>query len=259
MQAVRSLVFNVLAALWLFGLGLVTLPLLLLPRRWVWGMVKLWAHGVLAMLRTIVGLDYTTRGLDLPARGAMLLAAKHQSAWDTIVFLVLLDDPAVVLKRELFRIPLYGWFTWKLGMIGIDRAAGVSALKSLVARTRPALAADRPVLIFPQGTRTAPGTHRTYQPGIYALYAETGLPVVPVALDSGRFWGRRSFVKRPGRITVDFLEPIAPGLDRRAFLAELERRLETATTALETGGKAGDKSAHKPVDPGERPAAPGRA
>jgi 1-acyl-sn-glycerol-3-phosphate acyltransferase len=258
MPALRSLAFNVLAAVWLFGLGLLTLPMLLLPRRWVWVVVRLWARGVLAMLRTIVGLDYTTNGLapgpqGWPARGAMLLAAKHQSAWDTIVFLVLLDEPAIVLKRELFRIPLYGWFTWKIGMIGIDRAAGARALKDLVARTRPALAAGRPVLIFPQGTRTAPGTHRAYLPGVYALYAATGLPVVPVALDSGRFWGRRSFVKRPGRITVSFLEPIAPGLDRRTFMAELERRIETATTALE----AGDKSTHKPVDPGERPAGRG--
>jgi 1-acyl-sn-glycerol-3-phosphate acyltransferase len=253
MPALRSLVFNLLGAVWLFGLAILALPLLALPRAWVWWLVRLWARGVLAMLRVIVGIDYTTRGLAVPARGAMLLAAKHQSAWDTIVFLVLLDDPAVVLKRELFRIPLYGWFCWKLGMIGIDRAAGVRALKHLVVRTRPALDAGRPVLIFPQGTRTAPGTHRPYLPGVYALYAATGLPVVPVALDSGRFWGRRSFVKRPGRITVEFLPAIAPGLERRAFMAELERRIETATTALE----AGDKSAHKPVDTGERRIAPG--
>ncbi len=254
MTLVRSLVFNVLAAVWLFGLALLALPMLALPRRWVWGLVHLWARGVLALLRSIVGLDYAVRGIEVPARGAMLLAAKHQSAWDTIVFLVLLDDPAIILKRELFRIPLYGWFTWKLGMIGIDRAAGVRALKSVVARTRPALAAGRPVLIFPQGTRVAPGRHRAYLPGVYALYAETGLPVVPVALDSGRFWGRRTFIKRPGRITVDFLPAIAPGLDRRAFMAELERRIETATEALE----AGDKSTHKPVDSGESQGAAGR-
>ena len=249
MQAVRSLVFNVLAALWLFGLGLVTLPLLLLPRRWVWGMVKLWAHGVLAMLRTIVGLDYTTRGLDLPARGAMLLAAKHQSAWDTIVFLVLLDDPAVVLKRELFKIPVYGWFTWKLGMIGIDRAAGTGALRRLVARARPVIAARRPIVIFPQGTRTAPGTRRPYLPGVYALYAETGVPVVPVALNSGRFWGRRRFIKRPGRIVVEFLPSLPPALDRRHFMAALEGSIEAATTALE----AVDKPAINSVDHGDKP------
>lgn len=260
MPALRSLAFNVLGAIWLFGLAIIALPMLVLPRRWVWLLVRLWARGVLAMLRVIVGLDYQVRGMDVPGRGAMLLAAKHQSAWDTIVFLVLLDDPAIVLKRELFRIPLYGWFTWKLGMIGIDRAAGVRALKSIVARTRPALDAGRPVLIFPQGTRTAPGTHRPYLPGAYALYAETGLPVIPVALDSGRFWGRRSFVKRPGRITVAFLPAIPPGLDRRSFMAELERRIETATTALERGdGEAGDNLGDNPVENGDRPARPGPA
>lgn len=255
MQALRSLAFNALGAVWLFGLGIVALPMLVMPRRWVWVLVRLWARGVMAMLRVLVGLDYTVRGLVVPARGPLLLAAKHQSAWDTIVFLVLLDEPAIVLKRELFRIPFYGWFTWRVGMIGIDRGAGARALKDLVARTRPALEAGRPVLIFPQGTRVAPGTHRGYLPGVYALYAGTGLPVVPVALDSGRFWGRRSFVKKPGRITVEFLPAIAPGLDRRTFMAELERRIEGATTALE----AGDNVTHKPVESGERPATPGRA
>jgi 1-acyl-sn-glycerol-3-phosphate acyltransferase len=248
----------VLGAIWLFGLAILTLPLLALPRPWVWLIVRPWARGVLAMARVILGLDYTTRGLAVPARGAMLVAAKHQSAWDTIVFLVLLDEPAVILKRELFRVPLYGWLARKAGMIGVDRAAGARALKELTARTRPALAANRPVVIFPQGTRTAPGTRRPYLPGIYALYAETGMPVVPVALDSGRFWGRRSFVKQPGRITVAFLPPIAPGLDRRAFMAELERRIEDATTALEDGLGAGDNRPHNPVDSGERPALPRR-
>jgi 1-acyl-sn-glycerol-3-phosphate acyltransferase len=259
MLIVRSLVFNVLGAVWLFGLALPALPALLLPRRWAWMVVRLWARGVLAMLRVTVGLDYTVRGLDGrgldgPVRGPMIIAAKHQSTWDTVAFLVLLDEPAVVLKRELFRIPLYGWFTWRLGMIGIDRAAGARALKRLVARAQPAVAASRPVLIFPQGTRTAPGTRRPYLPGVYALHAATGLPVVPVALDSGRFWGRRSFVKRPGRITVEFLPALPAGLDRRRFMAELERRIETATSALE----AGDKVTHKPVDPGDRPGASGR-
>ena len=122
-------------------------------------------------------------------------------------------------------------------MIGIDRGAGTSALKRLIADTRPMIATGRPIVIFPQGTRTAPGTRRPYLPGAYMIYADAKAPVVPVALNSGLFWARRSFVKRPGRITVAFLPAIAPGLDRRAFTALLEERIETATTALDTCGK----------------------
>jgi 1-acyl-sn-glycerol-3-phosphate acyltransferase len=237
MLAVRSLAFNLLFFAWLVVLGLPCLPVLLLPRRQVWTVVKLWTRGVLWLLRHVVGLGYEVRG-ERPADGRpVIVAAKHQSAWDTLIFLVLFDDPAYVLKRELLKIPIYGWFTWRLGMIGIDRGAGTSALKRLVADARPKFAAGRPVVIFPQGTRTAPGSRRPYLPGAYMLHADAKLPVVPVALNSGLFWGRRSFVKRPGRIIVEFLAALPQGLDRRAFTAELERRIETATAALEACGK----------------------
>ena len=243
--ALRSLAFNLLFYAWLAVLGLTCLPLIVLPRRQVWRIVKLWTHGVLWLLRHVVGLDFEVRGAKPPDGTSVIVAAKHQSAWDTLIFLVLFDDPAYVLKRELLWIPLYGWFTARLGMIGIDRAAGASALKRLVADTRPKLAQHRPIVIFPQGTRTPPGAgrgagrRRPYLPGAYMLYADAKLPVVPVALNSGLFWGRRSFLKRPGRIVLEFLPAIAPGLDRRRFMAELETRIETATTALETCGKPG--------------------
>ncbi len=233
MLFLRSLVFNVLFFAWIIGLGIPTLPLLVLPRRFAWAVVKLWVRGVIALLRAVVGLDHEIRGLATLPAGPLIIAAKHQSAWDTFIFLVLFADPAYVLKRELFKIPLYGWFTWKLGMIGIDRAAGPSALKRLAAHARPAIAAGRPIVIFPQGTRTAPGARRAYLPGVYALAAATGVPVIPVALNSGSFWGRRRFLKRPGRIVVEFLPALPTALDRRAFMAELERRIDAATDRLE--------------------------
>jgi len=236
MQALRSLIFNVLFFAWIAGLGVPALPLIVLPRRVAWAVVKLWARGVLWLLAHVVGLDYVVRGREHLPAGAAIVAAKHQSAWDTIIFLVLLGDPAYVLKRELFKIPIYGWFTWKLDMIGIDRAAGPSALKRLAARAQPAVAAGRPLVIFPQGTRTAPGARRPYLPGVYALYAAAKVPVVPVALNSGTFWGRRRFLKRPGRIVLEYLPALPPGLDRRRFMAELEQRIETATAALEASG-----------------------
>jgi 1-acyl-sn-glycerol-3-phosphate acyltransferase len=239
MLVVRSLAFNLLFFAWLVALGLPCLPLILLPRRAAWWVVKVWTRGVLFLLHHVVGLDYVVVNQPALDGTRAIVASKHQSAWDTLIFLVLLDDPAYVLKRELLAIPIYGWFTWRLGMIGIDRGAGASALKRLVAAARPMFAAGRPIVIFPQGTRTAPGSRRPYLPGAYLLYADAKVPVVPVALNSGLFWGRRRFVKRPGRITLEFLPAIPPGLDRRAFTALLEARIETATTALEACGKAG--------------------
>jgi 1-acyl-sn-glycerol-3-phosphate acyltransferase len=130
-------------------------------------------------------------------------------------------------------VPLYGWYAARAGSIAIDRGGGARALRGMVAAARQAAAASRPVVIFPEGTRTAPGRRLAYQPGAAALYQALGVPVVPAAVNSGLFWGRRSFLKRPGRITLEFLDPILPGLGRREVMAQLEERIETATAALE--------------------------
>jgi len=138
----------------------------------------------------------------------------------------------MVIKRELGWIPFYGWYTLKAGMIPIDRSGGARALKRMIAASEKALATGRPVFIFPEGTRSAVGAHVSYQPGVAALYRQLDVPLVPVAVNSGLYWGRRQFLKRPGRITVEILPAIAPGGERRATLAELERRIETATARL---------------------------
>jgi 1-acyl-sn-glycerol-3-phosphate acyltransferase len=145
----------------------------------------------------------------------------------------------VVLKRELFLVPFYGWYAARAGSIAIDRRGGAGALRRMVTAARRAASAGRPVVIFPEGTRTAPGHRLAYQPGVAALYQALQLPVVPAAVNSGLYWGRRSFVKRPGRIILAFLEPIAPGLPRREMMAELEARIEAATSALEREGAEG--------------------
>jgi 1-acyl-sn-glycerol-3-phosphate acyltransferase len=171
---------------------------------------------------------------------------KHQSAWDTLAVPVIFRDPVIVIKRELGWIPIYGWFARKAGMIPIDRGGGAQALKRMLAAAERAASQGRPILIFPEGTRTAVGERRPYHPGVAALYRQLGLPLVPVALDSGLFWGRREFLKRPGRITVEILPPIPPGRDRRAVIGELEQAIEGATARLVAAaqGPAGDK----PVD-----------
>ena len=220
-------------------LGVTALPLLLAPRRIVMRFGRFWAQSVLWLARVIVGLDGEIRGLDRLPRGACLIAMKHQSAWDTLVLPVLLGDPAVVIKQELLWVPFYGWYARRAGSIAIDRRGGAGALRRMLGAARRAAAAGRPIVIFPEGTRTAPGQRLTYQPGIAALYQALDLPLVPAAVNSGLFWGRRSFVKHKGRIVLEFLEPIAPGLPRRELMTQLEQRIEAATAALESEAMAG--------------------
>src|SRR5207248_6656724 len=205
---------------------------LLAPRRWVMRFGRFWARCVLALLRAIVGLDGEIRGLEHLPPGAAIIAMKHQSAWDTLILPVVLGDPAVVLKRELLLVPFYGWYAGRAGSIAIDRRAGAGTLRRMLAKARPVAAAGRPIVIFPEGTRVAPGERRAYQPGVAALYQALALPLVPAAVKSALHWGRRSFVKRRGRIILEFLEPIPPGRTRPRLMAELERRVETATAAL---------------------------
>jgi 1-acyl-sn-glycerol-3-phosphate acyltransferase len=230
----RAFVFNLAAFCWTTLVGTLALPLLLLPRRGSIWVGRLWSRGMVALLRHVVGIEHELRGFDRLPQGGAIIAMKHQSAWDAVTLPLVLDDPAIVVKRELVRLPIYGWYMWRSGLaIPIDRRAGASALRRMVARAREAAAAGRPIVIFPQGTRVAPGAHLPYQPGVAALYQELALPLAPVAVNSGLFWGRRSFVKRPGRIVLEVLDPIPPGSPRQRLMAELEARVEAATTALE--------------------------
>lgn len=228
----RSLAFNIAALIWTVVLCVLYLPALVLPRRAAQEGARFWLRGLLAITALICGLRYRVTGGEHVPPGPLIIAAKHQSAWDTFIFHQLLADPVFVMKRELFRIPLVGWYMQKAGSIGIDREAGLRSLKVLVGDAERALAEGRQVIVFPEGTRVAPGAHAPYHGGVAALYARCNVPVVPVALNSGLFWGRRSFKKRPGTITVAFLPPIPPGLDRRAFLATLHERIESATDRL---------------------------
>jgi 1-acyl-sn-glycerol-3-phosphate acyltransferase len=245
MIGLRSFAFNIA----FFGvtalLGIAGLPLLAAPRCWVMRFGRLWARCVLALLGVIVGLDGEIRGREHLPQGACLIAMKHQSAWDTLILPIVLRDPAVVLKHELLLVPFYGWYAARAGSIAIDRKGGAGALRRMVTAARWATAQGRQVVIFPQGTRVAPGRHLPYQPGVAALYQALHLPLVPAAVNSGLYWGRRSFCKLPGRITLEFLDPIMPGLSRRELMARLEARIEAATVALEREAAAGDKPDQK--------------
>jgi 1-acyl-sn-glycerol-3-phosphate acyltransferase len=233
MLFLRSLAFNVGWYAVSFVMALVGAPIILLtPQRWVLAYAQAWCRVVIWLARVCCGITHEVRGREHLPAGPVLIASKHQSSWETLAFNFLFPGAAIVLKRELFWIPLVGWAMWRVGNVGVDRAAGTNALRRLLKDSRAALDAGRPLLIFPEGTRTAPGAEAPYQPGVAALYSQLKVPVAPVALNSGRFWGRRKFVKRPGRIVVEILPPIPPGLPRARFMDELRQRIETASAAL---------------------------
>lgn len=232
MTGLRSLAFNVLFFAWTAVIAVCCLPLLVLPRRTLYWASRTWARVNLAMLAGLCGLRYELRGLDNIPAGPCIVASKHQSAWDTMIFPILFDAPCYVVKRELVWIPLFGLCLVRYGNIPIDRSGGAKALRALIRAARDRLNEGRSIVIFPEGTRVAPGLRRPHHPGTAALYMQLDVPVVPVAVNSGLFWGRRTFVKKPGRIVLEVLPPIPPGLPRKAFAATLEERIETASARL---------------------------
>ena len=243
MTWLRSALFNLFFFGFSASFAVSLLPLLPLPRRWLLAPIRLWAGLVILMLRLLCGIRVRVTGREhLPEGGAALVAAKHQSAFDTVVWLWLLPDPAYVLKRELLGIPVWGWLARGAGMIAVDRLAGASAMRHLLRAGQAAAAEGRQMVIFPEGTRVPPGERRPYQPGVAALAAATGLPVIPVATDSGLRWGRRAFHKRPGVITVAVLPPLPAGLRRDALLRRLEEAIEPETRRLSLRGEVVDNS-----------------
>ena len=232
MIVIRSLLFNLAFYLWTAFMAILWLPALLGPRIWTARGQTIWAKGVMGLMRALAGIRIEIRGRENLPEGAALVASKHQSAWDTIIYHIVLDDPAVAMKRELFWIPVYGWYADKVRMVPIDRRGGPKAVRAMIRASQAAAKAGRPIVVFPEGTRVTPGLRAPYRPGIGGLYTQLNLPVVPVALNSGLFWPRRKFLRRPGTIVLEFLPTIAPGLKRAELLTALEERLEPATDAL---------------------------
>jgi 1-acyl-sn-glycerol-3-phosphate acyltransferase len=245
----RSVLFNLALWSWTAVMLLGALVWLAFPPRFMLAHSRFWMQGVQFLLATIVGLEYEVRRDALLPRRPAIYAFKHQSAWETLATHLLVPGAAIVLKRELTQIPLFGWCLLHGGMIRIDRRGGSRALRGLIDGGRAALARGASIVIFPEGTRLPPGEQRDYHPGVAALYRHLECPVVPVALNSGVFWGRRSFIKRPGRIAVEFLPPIEPGLERKAFMTELRARLEPAAARLvaeaQRGTRQGEASAER--------------
>jgi 1-acyl-sn-glycerol-3-phosphate acyltransferase len=233
MLHLRSLVFNVFFYLWTAFLLLVLIPVMLLPgSKAILAIGLLWGRGNLWALDVICGMKVEWRGMEKIPDGPILVAAKHQSAWETFAFFVPFRRPAYVYKRQLAYVPLFGWAVWKARQIPVDRGRKGEALASITTGAKAAAAIGRQVMIFPEGTRRAVGAPPDYKYGVAHLYKTLDLPCQPVALNSGMFWSRKSFTRRPGTVLVEFLDPIQPGLSPAEFSERLEAVIEEASNRL---------------------------
>lgn len=229
---VRSLIFIALFYLCSILTVLVMLPLLLAPGRWMLPVVRFWAQATMTLVRVVCGVRVEFRGLEHMPSGAALIAAKHQCMFDTIAPVTLFADPAYVMRDSLLKIPFYGWYAVKSGMIPINRDGRAGALRAMLSLAKARVRENRQIVIFPEGTRTAPGTTGEYKPGVAALYRVLGLPCTPMATNSGVHWPAHGFLRRPGLVVYEFLEPLPPGLERDEFMRLLQERLEGASMAL---------------------------
>lgn len=233
MVILRSILFNIAFFTFTAIVAVATLPLLAAPRHWHRAAMRGWAVGVTWLLRAVCGVRLRVEGMEhLPPSGPALLASRHESAFDTMVWFTLVPDVLYVQKVELFRVPLYGWHARKAGMIGVDRTGGANAMRGMLREAQTAANSGRQIVIFPEGTRVPHGQTVPFQPGVVALANATGLPVTPVATNSGRVWGRRAFTKRPGEIVIRILPPLPARMPRGALMPALEAAITEAQARL---------------------------
>jgi len=231
MVVLRSHLFN---ALFYVNLVLWLIPAcatFLLPRKAIIRYAQAWGRFNLWLLRVIVGTRVEIRGRERIPPGGLLVAAKHQSFLETFTLLFLVDDPTFVLKRELQWIPVFGWLTAKAGMIPVRRG-GATALAAMNRRARDEVRSGRQIIIFPEGTRRPPGAPPAYKNGVAHLYRNLGVPCLPVGLNSGLFWPRRHYIRRPGTVVIEFGEVIPAGLEREAFVSAMTGRIEAISDRL---------------------------
>ncbi|MCC6912241.1 MAG: 1-acyl-sn-glycerol-3-phosphate acyltransferase [Rhodospirillaceae bacterium] len=227
----RSWIYLFAFLTWTIGLALMCTPLLIWRRTTV-GAIRVWVHGVRNLARVICGVTFRSEGRENLPKGACIVAAQHQSSFETYEMFLELENPVFVLKRELIYIPVVGWYMQRAGLVHIDRGAGATAMRKMFREAQEALAAGNQVVIFPEGTRVKPGTSVPYKPGVAALYAHCDAPVIPMSLNTGTIWGKTRILKRPGEIVFRYRPALPKGLSRDEMLAELRVRLEAADAEL---------------------------
>jgi len=228
----RSILFNIALYLNFTILGVLLSPVLLMPQDWGWPIVRFWARSSLWWHKLICGVGEEIRGLENRPDGGYIVACKHQSSWETLRVVNLVSKPAFIFKRELMWLPLFGWYLLKFGQIPVNRGKRAAALSAMTQHARRAIANGQQVIIFPEGTRCVPGAEPHYRFGVVHLYRELDVPCLPIALNSGLYWPRRSLVHVQGTVRVEILPPIEPGMNPAAFAKRLEADIESATARL---------------------------
>lgn len=235
MVTVRSLLFSIFMVVWILPFGIIGVPLIYIFR----GnssriLTRLWTNGVFVAVKYLCGITYEIRGTENIPKSGAIIACKHQSAWETMMFNVVLNKPACIFKQELRKIPIFGWYLESLGMIPIDRSAGIRAIKDMIIQTKNRLEQDYVVIVFPEGTRTKIGEIRKHQSGIVALYSSKNInaDIVPVAINAGLYWQKDSFIKHSGKIIVEFLPPIEKNLPKAEFTTQLQEIIDSKSQQL---------------------------
>ena len=248
MIVLRSILFNAAFYANLVLRMIVFSPVyFLMPRKKAFSVPKNWALSCHWLMEKIVGTTFTIEGLENIPKGGYILAPKHQSFWDTFALLPWLDDPVYILKRELMWIPLFGWYAMKQRMIPVNRGARGKVMVDVMKRTEMEMKNGRQLIIYPEGTRRAPGAEPNYKYGIARIYRDLQVPVVPVAMHPGLFWPRRKFLRFPGHFKVRILPPIEAGLDPDAFYDRLIKVLEAASDELLV--ETAKENPHLPLPP----------
>jgi 1-acyl-sn-glycerol-3-phosphate acyltransferase len=229
---VRSLLFVVLFYAWSVFWVLLIFPLMFGPRIWMVRSWKIWSQVIMWLLRVVCDIRVELRGRQYMPTGRALIAPKHQCMFDVFAQFAWLPDSCFITKQELMWIPFFGWYATKGRMIAVDRSGHATALRKMMADARDRFAHGRQLVIFPEGTRSEPGAPGDYKPGIAGLYRDLDVTVYPVATNAGVHWPAHGYLRKPGTIVYEYLEPIPPGLKRAEFMRLLEDRIETASTAL---------------------------
>src|SRR4051794_32093796 len=233
----RSLIYNVLFYLLLVFWMIVGIPTYAMPRGAILSIARYWARTSIWLLRVVCNTRVEYRGLEKIPEGPLIVASKHQSMWETFALLQFFPQPLFILKRELKWIPFFGWYLVKTNMIGVVRGAGGRSLTDMTRRAGEEVRRGRQLIIFPEGTRTAVDTPPRYKTGVAQVYVDSGVRCLPVALNSGLFWPRRTFMRYPGTLVVEFLDCLPPGLSRHEFIAEVSAAIEGATRRLVATGR----------------------
>jgi len=229
---IRSIFFYVLLSMWTIIMGVLCLPFLLIPHVYIRKPVNLWILGIFKLLKFICNITYEVTGLNNIPDHSTIVAAKHQSAFETFALFYYLKNSIFIHKKQLFFIPIFGQYLKKANMISIDRSKGTTAIRKMISETKSKLQKGFSIIIFPEGTRKRPGEIPDYKPGIYGIYKDSKAHILPVAVHSGHCWPKHTFLKYPGHISIKFLNPIPPKLDRGNLLKKIEKQIETESTKL---------------------------